>query len=120
VDLLKWSVAFSQSGSNRICECSRFGARFVPGAVLTDSYALWCDVPLLLPRLPRVKCRQDGNPALRSIIPEHLADVVALHFSAGIGFKAVSRDDGLGRLQKPVSQNGVGTGVGGLSFVRPA
>lgn len=67
----------------RLVECSRFAARHVPGAVVTDSWALWGDVPLLLPRLQRHKARLSGSQKdLRAEIPFHLAHCVERHFHA--------------------------------------
>jgi hypothetical protein len=81
-DLLRWSVALCDR-PRRVVECSKFAARHVPGAVLHGSYALWGDVPLLLPELnPRHKERLTGRrPELRAKIPAPLADSVAAWLS---------------------------------------
>ena len=81
IELLQWSVDQTRR-KNRVTECSVFATRFVPGAVVTDSWALWGDIPLLLPRLVRDKERKSGlNPANRALIPEHLADWFASYFA---------------------------------------
>jgi hypothetical protein len=80
INLLCWSVALCDR-PRRIVECSNFAARHVPGAVRCESYALWGDVPLLMPFLPRSKTRKSGkNPELRAEIPEDLAITVARWF----------------------------------------
>ena len=67
---------------NRITECSRFAARHVPGAIQCESYALWGDVPLLMPVLPRGKMAKSGmRPDLRAEIPPALADWIADNFT---------------------------------------
>lgn len=82
IKLLEWSVALCDR-PGRLVECSRFAARHVPGAQLRESYALWGDVPLLMPALPRGKMKKSGmRPDLRAEIPGVLADAVADHFTA--------------------------------------
>ena len=77
VDLLEWAVGLCDR-PNRIVECSNFAARHVPGSIRCESYALWGDVPLLMPVLPRGKMAKSGmRPELRAEIPEALADTVA-------------------------------------------
>jgi len=82
VNLLEWSVALCKGRRNRITECSNFSARHVPGAIRFDSYSLWGDVPLLMPKLPRGKMAKSGmRPDLRAEIPPHLADWIAQCFT---------------------------------------
>lgn len=70
IDLLEWSVALCKDRRNRLTECSNFAARHVPGAIRFDSYSLWGDVPLLMPKLPRGKMAKSGmRPDLRAEIP---------------------------------------------------
>jgi len=84
VELLKWSVALCDR-PNRIVECSRFSARHVGGATMHESYALWGDVPLLMPQLPRGKMAKSGmRPERRAEIPPALADWIATHFTKQI------------------------------------
>lgn len=81
LDLLEWSVSLCDR-SCRIVECSNFAARHVPGAFRFGSYALWGDVPLLMPFLPRGKMAKSGmRPELRSEIPAALANAVECWFS---------------------------------------
>lgn len=78
IDLLEWSVKLCKGKLNRITECSQFAAKHVPGSTRHGSYALWGDVPLLMPRLPRGKMAKSGmKPELRAEIPAELADWVA-------------------------------------------
>lgn len=84
LDLLAWSVSLCDR-PGRLVECSVFGARHVPGALLNGSYALWGDVPVLMPRLPRGKMRKSGKrPELRAEIPPQLSGSVADWFAAGL------------------------------------
>ena len=81
IDLLQWSVDLCDR-PGRIVECSKFAARHVPGAILCGSYALWGDVPLLLPHLPPTKSAKPGRrPELRAEIPAALAHTVERWFS---------------------------------------
>lgn len=82
LDLLEWSVALCDRPM-RLVECSNFAARHVPGSIRCESYALWGDVPLLMPVLPRGKMAKSGmRPELRAEIPPALADTVADWFTA--------------------------------------
>jgi len=73
LELLRWSVAMAGTQPRRIVECSRFAARYVPGAVLIGSYAFWGDLPLLLPTITG-KTKMSGlNPELRAEIPKQLS-----------------------------------------------
>ena|SRR3990167_8900218 len=90
VDLLEWAVALSDR-PGRLVECSHFGARHVPGSVRRESYALWGDVPLLMPVLPRGKMAKSGmRPELRAAIPPALADTVADWFTVQLLANTVS------------------------------
>lgn len=74
--LLKWSIALAhQVKVPVVIECSRFAARYVPGARFCGSYALWGSLPALLPTsLPRRKQQQWGRrPADRAMIEPELA-----------------------------------------------
>jgi len=80
LDLLEWSVSLCDR-PRRIVECSNFAARHVPGSVRCESYALWGDVPLLMPVLPRGKMAKSGmRPELRAEIPAALAETVERWF----------------------------------------
>lgn len=82
VALLRWSVALCDR-PNRIVECSRFATRHAPGAVMNESYALWGDVPLLMPAFVRRKTYHSGKfPERRAEIPRGLSDCIAMHFGA--------------------------------------
>jgi len=64
--LLLWSLSLVQAfDCPVIVECSRFAARHVAGARFTGSYALWGDLPILLPEVPRRKMRTSGTDAAR-------------------------------------------------------
>lgn len=78
VSLLRWSVSLvGQLGCPVVVECSRFAARYVPGARFVGSYALWGDVPALLPDLPRRKERFSGrDPSRRAVIEPELSSWV--------------------------------------------
>jgi len=85
IDLLEWSVKLCDGKKNRITECSLFSTRHVPGAIKLESYALWGDVPLLMPQLPRGKMAKWGmRPDIRAEIPPVLADWIAINFSKSI------------------------------------
>ena len=75
LELLAWSIALIGSfPCPVIVECSRFAARWVPGARFSGSYALWGDLPAILPSPPRRKAMQSGtNPARRAMIEPDLA-----------------------------------------------
>lgn len=78
VGLLRWSVKIAQSRPRAICECSRFASRSVPGAFIWSSYALWGDVPALMPEVARTKTSKSGkDPAKRAEIPVTLATWIA-------------------------------------------
>jgi hypothetical protein len=65
-ELLEWSISLiGKVGCPMIVECSRFAARHVPGARFTGSYALWGDLPTLLPDVPRTKMKTSGTDAAR-------------------------------------------------------
>jgi hypothetical protein len=82
LELLEWSVKMCNARPSRITECSRFAARHVPGATMHESYALWGDVPLLMPQLPRGKMAKSGmRPDLRAEIPPALADWIADNYT---------------------------------------
>lgn len=72
---LEWSVSLvGQFDCPVIVECSRFAARYVRGARFVGSYALWGDVPALLPEIPRNKERLSGlDPARRAMIEPELS-----------------------------------------------
>lgn len=81
IDLLQWNVALCDR-PGRLVECSNFAARHVPGSIRLESYALWGDVPLLMPVLPRGKMAKSGmKPELRAEIPPALAGTVAEWFT---------------------------------------
>ena len=81
VNLLEWSVKLCDRPA-RIVECSNFSARHVPGATRFESYALWGDVPLLMPQLHRGKMAKSGmKPELRAEIPPALADWIAENYT---------------------------------------
>ena len=73
--LLRWSIGLcGRVNCPVIVECSRFSAREVPGARLVGSYALWGDVPIIMPQVPGEKERRSGtNAARRARIPDSLA-----------------------------------------------
>jgi len=82
IDLLEWSVKLCRGRRNRITECSLFAAKHVPGSTRHESYALWGDVPLLMPQLPRSKAAKSGmRPDLRAEIPPPLADWIAHNYT---------------------------------------
>lgn len=77
LNLLQWAIRLCDR-PRRLVECSRFSARHVHGATFFGSYALWGDVPALMPTLPRGKMRKSGlHPELRAEIPKELADWIA-------------------------------------------
>ena len=83
VDLLRDTIALADvpNGPPVIVECSRFAARHVPGARFSGSYALWGDVPVLLPALPHGKMKKTGKrPELRAEIPFELSRCVGAYF----------------------------------------
>lgn len=73
--LLTWSIGLAaRLAVPVVIECSRFAARHVPGARFAGSYALWGDLPALLPDVPRRKERGTGlDPARRAMIEPDLA-----------------------------------------------
>lgn len=80
--LLTWAIALVQSRPLAVCECSVFASRSVPGSVRCGPYALWGDVPLLLPTVRHRKSALSGqSPARRAVIDPHLADVVFRHLT---------------------------------------
>ncbi len=80
IRLVEWSVKLCDR-PGRITECSRFSARHIAGAAFHGSYALWGDVPPVVPVI-RGKMRKTGKrPDLRAEIPFELADCVRRHFS---------------------------------------
>lgn len=82
IDLLRWSVALLDR-PRRLVECSNFAAKHVAGSIREGSFALWGDVPLLMPATARRKTKKSGlRPDLRAEIPVPLADIVADHFSS--------------------------------------
>lgn len=81
VSLLEWAVKLCNR-PRRIVECSKFAARHVPGSQMVGSYALWGDVPLLMPHVAAQKERKSGlRPELRAAIPSELATPVAQYFT---------------------------------------
>lgn len=63
--LLRWSIALGQVlRCPVIIECSKFAARHVPGARFCHPYALWGDVPALLPAALRSKDSRRGSSRL--------------------------------------------------------
>jgi SAM-dependent methyltransferase len=85
IDLLEWSVKLCAGKQNRITECSNFAAKHVPGSLRFDSYALWGDVPLLMPHIPRRKAAKSGmRPDLRAEIPPALADWIADNYTRAL------------------------------------
>lgn len=76
IELLSWAIAIaSRIQVPMVVECSRFAARYVPGARFCGSYALWGKLPALLPTsLARRKEKQWGRrPADRAMIEPELA-----------------------------------------------
>lgn len=75
-DLLRWSIDLRRHvHCPVIVECSHFASRFVDGARFCGSYALWGDLPALLPHTPRRKMKHSGtDPARRAMIEPALAD----------------------------------------------
>lgn len=83
--LLKWSISLTSGAQRRITECSRFAAMHSQGAVTTGCYALWGDVPPLLPIPLHRKSRLTGAaPAARALIDPHLAFTVAQWFTRSL------------------------------------
>jgi hypothetical protein len=88
VDLLRWCVSLpGVLDCPVVVECSRFAARFVPGARFVGSCALWGDVPALLPAgLPRRKGLVSGTrdrAARRAVIEPELASWIFDVLGAG-------------------------------------
>ena len=82
IRLLEWSVKWCNNRENALCECSKFAARHVSGAQIFGSYALWGDVPALMPKLPMGKERKSGlRPELGAEIPSELASWIAACFT---------------------------------------
>jgi hypothetical protein len=81
IELLKWAISLVDAlPCPVVVECSRFAARYVDGARFAGSYALWGDLPALLPDVPRRKQRYGGRdrvkramnePALSTWIVDH-------------------------------------------------
>jgi hypothetical protein len=86
IALLELSVEIVTAKPNRIAECSKFAARHVSGATLLDNrYALWGDVPAILPAVATRKSRMNGrNPAQRAEIPPELSMWIATVFTSAI------------------------------------
>lgn len=92
IDLLEWSVKLCAERKNRITECSLFSTRHVTGSIKHGSYALWGDVPLLMPQLPRGKMAKSGmRPDIRAEIPPVLADWIADNFTKAADTTTFSR-----------------------------
>jgi hypothetical protein len=74
--LLDWSLSLiGRMPCPVIVECSWFAARHRPGARLVGSYALWGNVPALMPKIARRKMKTSGTrPADRAMIPYQLAE----------------------------------------------
>src|SRR6266542_2907943 len=103
VRLLQWAVE-KCCRENRLVECSKFAARHVTGAQMFGSYALWGDVPALMPKLPMGKERKSGlRPELRAEIPTELASWIAKYFTRNF------REDELTRREIRVSVCGANT-----------
>jgi len=84
IALLEWSVKLTAAKPNRITECSRFAAMHVPGAIYEGSYALWGDVPLLMPQFRRARRKgvdTGKRPDLRAEIPRDMGDWIAREFT---------------------------------------
>jgi hypothetical protein len=80
--LLRWSISLIEKlPCPVLIECSRFAARHVPGSTICGSYALWGNVPAILPTVPRTKTKKSGlRPDLRAEIPAILADwIISTH-----------------------------------------
>lgn len=82
LSLLTWSVGICKGKKRRITESSLFSTRYLPGAAIVGSYALWGDVPALLPYTLRGKSRLSGrNPVLRAKIRPELSRWIAKCFT---------------------------------------
>ena len=82
--LLDWACGLpGRLGIPVVVECSRFAARFgsIRPTVETGCYALWGDVPVLLPVITKRKTKMSGlDPAARSLLDQGLAEwVIACH-----------------------------------------
>lgn len=85
LELLEWSVALCANRKNRLTECSNFAGKHVAGGVRFESYTLWGDVPLLMPKLPRGKMAKSGmRPELRAEIPPTLSDWIATCYTKAL------------------------------------
>lgn len=73
--LLEWSISLrGRLSCPVVVECSLFAARHVKPQTRAGSFALWGDVPALLPEVARCKAAMSGTePAKRAEIPEALA-----------------------------------------------
>lgn len=79
--LLHWSISLVGHFPQVVIECSRFAALHAPGARHCPPYALWGDIPALLPlHLPRkdshqgtTGCSMKERAARRAEIPPQLA-----------------------------------------------
>jgi hypothetical protein len=80
LDLLFFSIGLCVS-ARRVVECSKFAARHAPNARLCGSYALWGDIPELMPTLPATKEKKSGrHPELRAEIPLELSRWMARYY----------------------------------------
>jgi len=80
--LLRWAIALADRLPVPVLiECSLFAHRHIAATAITGSYALWGNVPALLPSVPRRKARLSGtNPAARAMIEPILADwIIEVH-----------------------------------------
>jgi hypothetical protein len=103
IDLLKWSVALCSDRQNRITECSAFAGKHVGGGQRFESYVLWGDVPLLMPRLPRGKAAKSGmRPELRAEIPPALANWIAECFTKNYRSNATAHAGAVATSMEPL------------------
>ena len=80
--LLRWSINLRNfTATPVIVECSKSAAREVPGARMVGPYALWGDVPVLMPRIVGRKMKRSGlYPSARAMIPDELAGwIIEVH-----------------------------------------
>lgn len=74
IDLLQWSLSLIGCGVPVVVECSLFAARYVEPQARAGPFALWGNLPALLPILTRHKTRRNGYyAAARAEIPDALA-----------------------------------------------
>lgn len=80
--LMQWCLTLpGEMNCPVLIECSRFAAMHHAGSTRVGSYALWGDVPALLPEVPRRKMKTSGtDPARRAMIEPALAEWVISYF----------------------------------------